>query len=115
MKAVIWTDVTQTIMMFVGVILSIIFGFKDAGGIKDVFNKVIDGNRLQLSTCVIPKGKKKILKRFFFSRITFDPSIRYTVWSIILGGGLNATAVYSCLQTQAQRYLCVKSTRSAQK
>lgn len=44
-----------------------------------------------------------------------DPSIRYTVWSVIIGGGLNATAVYSCLQTQAQRYLCVKSTRAAQK
>lgn len=26
MKAVIWTDVTQTVMMFLGVILSIIFG-----------------------------------------------------------------------------------------
>jgi len=26
MKAVIWTDVTQTIMMFLGVILSMIFG-----------------------------------------------------------------------------------------
>lgn len=26
MKAVIWTDVIQTIMMFVGVILSIVFG-----------------------------------------------------------------------------------------
>lgn len=48
-------------------------------------------------------------------RITFDPSIRYTVWSIILGGGLNATAFYACLQTQAQRYLCVKNIRSAQK
>lgn len=26
MKAVIWTDVTQTIMMFLGVILSVIIG-----------------------------------------------------------------------------------------
>jgi Na+/proline symporter len=26
MKAVIWTDVAQTIMMFLGIILSIIFG-----------------------------------------------------------------------------------------
>jgi hypothetical protein len=34
---------------------------------------------------------------------------------VIIGGGLNATAVYSCSQTQAQRYLCVKNTRSAQK
>ncbi len=48
-------------------------------------------------------------------RITLNPSIRYTIWSIIIGGGFNATAVYSCLQTQAQRYLCVKNTRSAQK
>lgn len=61
--------------------------------------------------------KKKIRNDFILEiiRITFDPSIRYTVWSILLGGGLNATAVYSCLQTQAQRYLCVKNTRSAQK
>ena len=29
MKAVIWTDVIQTIMMFLGVILSIIFGTID--------------------------------------------------------------------------------------
>ncbi|CAF4715977.1 unnamed protein product, partial [Rotaria magnacalcarata] len=35
----------------------------------------MEGNRIQLST------------------ITWDPSIRYTVWSIIIGGGLNATAV----------------------
>lgn len=47
--------------------------------------------------------------------MTFDWRVRYTVWSIIFGGGLNATAVYSCMQTQAQRYLCVKDTRSAQK
>ncbi|CAF0768332.1 unnamed protein product [Adineta ricciae] len=97
MKAVIWTDVTQTIMMFLGVILSMIIGFRNSGGISNVFKTVADGNRIQLST------------------ISIDPSIRYTIWSIIIGGSLNATAVYSCLQTQAQRYLCVKSTRAAQK
>ncbi|CAF2743440.1 unnamed protein product [Rotaria sp. Silwood2] len=97
MKAVIWTDVTQTVMMFLGVILSVIIGFYDAGGIKNVLKSVMDGNRIQFST------------------ITLDPSIRYTVWSVIIGGSLFATAVYSCLQTQAQRYLCVRSTRAAQK
>ncbi|CAF0751966.1 unnamed protein product [Rotaria sordida] len=97
MKAVIWTDVIQTIMMFLGVILSVIIGFYDAGGIKSVFKSAMDGNRIQFSTT------------------TLDPSIRYTVWSVIIGGGLYATAIYSCLQTQAQRYLCVKSIRAAQK
>lgn len=74
----------------------------------------MEGNRIQLSTYGVRKEKRFLNGRFFF-RITFDPSIRYTIWSIIIGGGLNATAVYSCLQTQAQRYLCVKSTRAAQK
>ena len=50
-----------------------------------------------------------------FIRITLNPSIRYTVWSVLIGGSLNATAVYACLQTQAQRYLCVNSTKAAQK
>jgi len=62
--------------------------------------------------------KKTINSWFCFLfeiRITFDPTIRYTIWSIIFGGGMNATAVYACMQTQAQRYLCVKNTRSAQK
>ncbi|CAF1190473.1 unnamed protein product [Rotaria sordida] len=49
MKAVIWTDVAQTIVMFLGLILSIIFGFIDAGGVKKVFEIAIDGNRIQLA------------------------------------------------------------------
>ncbi|CAF1339041.1 unnamed protein product [Rotaria sordida] len=97
MKAVIWTDVVQTIVMFLGLILSIIFGFIDVGGVKKVFEIAIDGNRIQLAN------------------MTFNLSIRYTVWSTLIGGGLYATAAFSCLQTQAQRYMCVKSTRDAQK
>ncbi|CAF4258916.1 unnamed protein product, partial [Rotaria sordida] len=84
MKAVIWTDVAQTIVMFPGLILSIIFGFIDAGGVKKVFEIAIDGNRIQLANTLIE-------------------------------GGLYTTAAFSCLQTQAQRYMCVKSTRAAQK
>jgi len=80
MKAVIWTDVTQTIMMFLGVILSIVFGmmslfsfwdffycstgFNDAGGVKNVFKSVMDGNRIQLSTYVVQKAKR--FSVFFF-------------------------------------------------
>ncbi|CAF3615835.1 unnamed protein product [Rotaria sp. Silwood1] len=96
-KAVIWTDVAQTITMFFGVVLSIIFGFINTGGIRKAFEIAINGNRIQ------------------FANITFDLSTRYTIWSIIIGGSFYTTAVYSCLQTQAQRFMCVKSTRAAQK
>ncbi len=45
----------------------------------------------------------------------FDPSIRYTVWSLLIGYTLYWTVINSCLQTQAQRYLCVKDTKTAQR
>ncbi|CAF1039315.1 unnamed protein product [Rotaria sordida] len=96
-KAVIWTDVIQSLVMFIGLILSIIFGIIDAGGLSIVFEKLKNGNRLQ------------------FSVITLDPSIRYTIWSVLIGVTFSSTAQYACIQTQAQRYMCVKNTRSAQK
>ncbi|CAF1117779.1 unnamed protein product [Adineta steineri] len=97
MKAVIWTDVIQASIMFIGLILSIIIGVIDAGGIFKVYESLKAGNRLQ------------------FSVVDFDPSIRYTMWSIFIGVIFSSTAQYACIQTQAQRYMCVKDTKSAQK
>jgi hypothetical protein len=56
-------------------------------------------------------------KTNFLSVFSFnlDPSIRYTVWSIVIGNSLHTTSVFSCLQTQAQRYMCVKDTKAAQR
>ncbi|CAF1408205.1 unnamed protein product [Adineta ricciae] len=82
MKAVIWTDVTQTVTMFLGVMLSIVFGFMDAGGIEKVFKTAIQGDRLN-----------------FIKYITLE---------------LTQTAI-ACLQTQAQRFLCVRDLRSAKR
>ena len=47
--------------------------------------------------------------------ISLDPNIRYTLWSILIGYTLFETAMYACTQTQAQRYMCVKDTRAAQR
>jgi hypothetical protein len=33
----------------------------------------------------------------------------------MLGSTFSSTAQYACIQTQAQRYMCVKDTKSAQK
>ncbi|CAF1421016.1 unnamed protein product [Adineta ricciae] len=97
MKAVIWTDVIQASIMFIGLTLSIIFGFIDLGGVSKVFEIVNNGNRLQ------------------FADIRLDLSIRYTFWSIFIGVIFSSTAQYACIQTQAQRYMCVKDTKTAQR
>jgi hypothetical protein len=47
--------------------------------------------------------------------ITLDPNIRYTLWSILIGNTFFEVAMYACTQTQAQRYMCVKDTKAAQK
>ncbi|CAF4597451.1 unnamed protein product, partial [Rotaria sp. Silwood2] len=97
MKAVIWTDVAQSFIMFFGVILSIVLGFSNAGGIKKVLEIAIAGQRIN------------------FFNISFDPTIRYTIWATLLGGTCYALSCSSILQTQTQRYMCVDSTREAQK
>ncbi|CAF3645713.1 unnamed protein product [Rotaria socialis] len=97
MKAVIWTDVVQTCVMFIGIILSIIFGFIDVGGISKVFRIANEGHRINFSTFAL------------------DPTIRYTFWSVMIGGTIYSTSLLCFLQTQAQRYMCVKTTRDAQK
>jgi hypothetical protein len=92
----------------------IYLGLIDIGGVRKVFEIAMDGNRIQLAKFVDKISKEIIYFVNFFS-VKFDLSIRYTVWSVIIGGSFYTTAVYSCLQTQAQRYMCVKNIRSAQK
>ncbi|CAF2467834.1 unnamed protein product [Rotaria sp. Silwood2] len=71
--------------------------FSDAGGIKKVFEIAMDGQRIN------------------FFNISFDPTIRYTIWTALLGGTCYASSCACILQTQTQRYMCVSSTREAQK
>ncbi|CAF0738959.1 unnamed protein product [Rotaria sordida] len=95
-KAVIWTDVIQAVMMFLGIIMSIVFGSIDAGEIVKAVETVSRGNRFQFWV-IIP-----------------DPSVRYTLWSLFIGLTFFDVAVYACTQTQAQRYMCVKDTKATQ-
>lgn len=46
LKAVVWTDVFQTVVMFTGQLAVIIVGVQQAGGLSDVWVKVRDGGRI---------------------------------------------------------------------
>ncbi|CAF1281208.1 unnamed protein product [Adineta steineri] len=67
MKVVIWIEVIQASIMFIGLILSIVIDIVDAGGISKVYKTVKVGNRLQ------------------FSVVDVDPLICYAMWSIFIG------------------------------
>lgn len=49
---------------------------------------------------------------FHFSA-SFDPRVRHTVWSLLIGGTFNSLSTYGFNQTQVQRYMCVRTTRGA--
>lgn len=46
LKAVIWTDVFQTVVMFAGQLAVIVVGTSKAGGIGEVWRKAINGSRI---------------------------------------------------------------------
>lgn len=48
MKAVIWTDVLQSIIMMAGMVAIIVFGIVDVGGVSTVFKLAERGKRTEL-------------------------------------------------------------------
>ncbi|CAF0801152.1 unnamed protein product [Rotaria sp. Silwood1] len=90
MKAVMWTDVFQTIVMFVGLLASVI-----QGGSRAVWQRALDGGRVE------------------FFNFDPDPTTRHTVWSILFGATFTWLAIYGFNQAQVQRYLCVPTVRDA--
>ena len=68
MRAVVWTDVLQGIIMFGGMFFILVQGMEASGGLK----KVID----------ISKSEGRV----FFGNFSPDPNIRLSVWSLLIGG-----------------------------
>ncbi|XP_048384027.1 solute carrier family 5 member 6a isoform X2 [Stegostoma tigrinum] len=95
LKAVIWTDVFQTLVMFSGQLAVIIIGTKEAGGISEVWR--------------IAKNNGKI------SGIDLnpDPFERHTFWTLSFGGVFMMLALYGVNQAQVQRYLSSRTEQQA--
>ncbi|XP_043243518.1 sodium-coupled monocarboxylate transporter 1-like [Amphibalanus amphitrite] len=95
MKAVLWTDTVQVIIMFGAIMAVIIKGSIDVGGFDVVWQTAVNGDRIE-----------------FFN---FDPSpgVRHTVWTLVIGGYFTWITIYGVNQAQVQRYLCVSTKRKA--
>ncbi|PFX33363.1 sodium-coupled monocarboxylate transporter 1-like isoform X1 [Stylophora pistillata] len=96
MKAVIWTDVFQGIVMLVGLTTIITVGTIKVGSLGKVFDIAYKGHRLD----------------FDFS---IDPTHRSTLWVFLIGGAFQMLPVYATNQTAVQRFLTSRSFKSAQR
>ncbi|KAM3909901.1 sodium-dependent multivitamin transporter isoform 1-T3 [Leptodactylus fuscus] len=95
LKAVIWTDVIQTLVMFAGQLAVIIVGTAKVGSIQDVWNISMEHNKI--------------------SGINFnpDPFTRHSIWSLGIGGIFLMLSLYGVNQAQVQRYLSSRTEREA--
>ncbi|KAI7799953.1 solute carrier family 5 member 6a [Triplophysa rosa] len=95
LKAVIWTDVFQTIVMFAGQLAVIVVGTQQAGGIAEVWRKAQNGSRIS------------------GLNLNPDPLERHTFWTLGVGGVFLMLALYGVNQAQVQRYLSSRTEKEA--
>ncbi|XP_010564219.1 PREDICTED: sodium-dependent multivitamin transporter [Haliaeetus leucocephalus] len=95
LKAVIWTDVFQTLVMFAGQLAVILVGARRLGGMARVWH--------------LAEQEGKI------SGIDLDPDPfkRHTFWTLAVGGVFMMLSLYGVNQAQVQRYLSARSEREA--
>ncbi|KAJ7384422.1 hypothetical protein OS493_021834 [Desmophyllum pertusum] len=97
LKAVIWTDVFQSVIMVAGLITVVIVGSIEVGGFDQVWQINKKYNRLN------------------FFDFNPDPKVRNTFWTLTLGGAFTAMPVWTVSQTAVQRFLAIRSFKDARR
>ncbi|KAK3884534.1 hypothetical protein Pcinc_011207 [Petrolisthes cinctipes] len=95
MKAVLWTDALQTVIMYTSMMFVIIKGAVDLGGFNEVWRVNMESGRAQL--------------------IDWDPNpaTRHTFWTLVIGGYFTWITIYGVNQAQVQRYLSLQTKQMA--
>ncbi len=97
MKAVIWTDVMQFVVLFGGqIIILVVATMKIPGGVAGAYQLSHDGGKLALS-------------------FDLDPRVRITIWGLLIGGAFTNLVQMATDQVSVQRYLTATDLKAAQK
>ncbi|XP_071451258.1 putative sodium-dependent multivitamin transporter [Hetaerina americana] len=97
MKAVVATDVFQSLLMFAAVYSVIAIAAIDVGGLSEIWNIANEGGRIE------------------FFNLDPDPRVRHTVWSLTIGGMFTYLSLYAVNQAQVQRLLSLRNLETSQK
>ncbi|CRK86766.1 CLUMA_CG000598, isoform A [Clunio marinus] len=97
LKAVVYTDVVQSLMMFGAMFIVIIKGTLDVGGLDVVINRNIESGRIE--------GPDT----------SFDLTSRHTVWSLCIGGFVYWLKTNAISQNMIQRYLSLPNLTAAKR
>ncbi|XP_030054506.1 sodium-dependent multivitamin transporter [Microcaecilia unicolor] len=95
LKAVIWTDVFQTFIMFAGQLAVIIVGAMKVGGIRQVWHIATENRKIS------------------GINLNPDPFERHSFWALAIGGVFMMLSLYGVNQAQVQRYLSSRTEKEA--
>jgi SSS family transporter len=93
MKAVVYGDMIQMIILFVGIIACLFFGLSELGGWES-FTSQLDRSRLEAVD---------------FSSLGFQKGEEFGFWPMVLGGFFLYVSYYGTDQSQAQRTLSARN------
>ncbi|XP_050302091.1 sodium-coupled monocarboxylate transporter 1-like [Anthonomus grandis grandis] len=95
LKAVVWTDTIQTLIMFTALVITVVIGTIKVGGISEVWQRNIDGERIE------------------FFNMDINPTVRHSFWTVTIGNLFYWLASCSINQAMVQRCLAMPTLRSA--
>ena len=98
MKAVVWGDAIQMLLLFFGLFVCLIYGYNamiDAGG----------------STALLDASRKQVIDY----NLGLGEGEEYGLWPMLFGGFFLYASYYGCDQTQAQRMLSAKNENTIRK
>lgn len=95
MKAVLWTDVFQVLMMFTGLLAILIKGSLVVGGFDAAWESA-------------ERAKRDVLADW-----SFDPTTRHSVWGMVIGQYFPWVALFGVNQAQVQRCMSCPTLKSA--
>ncbi|XP_002709066.1 sodium-coupled monocarboxylate transporter 2 [Oryctolagus cuniculus] len=95
LKAVVWTDAFQMVVMIVGFLTVLIQGSSRVGGFHNVIEQSRNGSRLNILDFDV------------------DPLRRHTFWTIVIGGTFTWLGIYGVNQSTIQRCISCKTEKHA--
>ncbi len=100
-RAVMWTDVLQFFVLF--------------GGLLYIINIVYKDNPADLIRLAYDSGRLKPFAPFDSSFLSFDPRLRMTLWSALIGVSVTFLARYGADQVVMQRYFTARDLSVCQR
>ncbi|GLH06851.1 Putative sodium-dependent multivitamin transporter [Gryllus bimaculatus] len=97
MKAVVITDVFQSLLMFAAVIMVCVTAAIQVGGVDEIWRIAAEYERIE------------------FDNFSLNPKERHTWWSLVIGGGFTYLSLYAVNQAQVQRLISLRDLRASQK